>query len=197
MKRGRFTVALIGVAFILTGCGGFSSEISGISISKKGVISESVVENFDKDYYDKKELEQEIAAQVESYNAENGKNAVKKKSLRVKDSVAYLGMSYATAKDYAEFNQVDLYVGDIQGAVQAGYAFEGSFFEVSKGTVKEDAPVWGSQIMSGKNYSTVVLREELLVEVPGTIKYVSDNVRVKDKSTAVVEERQTAYILYE
>lgn len=197
MKRGRFAAILLCAGCMLTACGGFSTEISGISISKKGAVTEKAIENFDKDYYNKEELEQKIAAEIESYNSAAGKNAVKKKSFRVKDGVATLNMTYETAKDYADFNGVDLYVGDIQGAVQAGYAFEGKFAEVSGGKVSEGNLLWGSQIMTGKNYNTIAVREALLIEVPGTIKYVSENVKVKDKSTAVIEEDATAYILYE
>ena len=51
--------------------------------------------------------------------------------------------------------------------------------------------------MTGKNYQTVVIEEALLVEVPGNIKYVSENMKVTGKSTAVLEETGRAYVLYE
>ena len=138
-----------------------------------------------------------IDAQVEGYNAAAGAKAVRKRGFSVKNDVAQLKMTYASAADYAKFNGIDLYVGDIPGAVQAGYTFDGQFAEVSNGTVREGNAIWGSQIMTGSNYHTVAVREPLLVEVPGTIRYVSRNVKVTDKSTAVIEEKQTAYILYE
>lgn len=197
MKRGFLAAVLIAAGCMLTGCGGFSPEISGISISKDGTVTECAIENFEESYYDKDELESEISAAVQTYNDEAGTKAVKKKSFRVKDGIATLNMTYASAEDYASFNDVDLYVGDILGAVQAGYAFSGQFYEVSGSKIKEDAPVWGSQIMTGTNYNTVAVREALLIEVPGTIKYVSGNVKVKDKHTAVIEEAEEAYVLYE
>lgn len=198
MKRGwRLFAAGVFAALLLTGCSNFSPEMSGISIGKKGTVTEVSIENFDKDYYDKSELESEITASIEAYNSTAGSKAVKKNSFSVKDGVAKLRITYASASDYAEFNNVDLYVGDIQGAVQAGYAFEGQFYEVSDGTAKEDTAIWGSQIMTGTNYNTVAVREALLIEVPGTIRYVSANVQVKDSSTAVIAENETAYILYE
>lgn len=197
MKRGRVIGFMLCVSCILTGCSGFSPAVSGISIDKKGGVKEFVRENFDQSYYSKDEFEEEIEAQIRSYNDKAGTKAVKKQGFSVKDGVAQLRMTYAGTKDYAAFNNLDFYVGDIQGAVQAGYAFEGRFAEVSGGKVNESALVWGSAIMSGKNYNTVALRQAMLIEVPGTIKYVSENVKVTDKSTAVIEENETAYILYE
>jgi len=197
MKRGRLIAALICAACILTGCGGFSPEVTGVSIDKKGRITQVVRESFDKDYYDKKEVEGEISSAVKTYNEAAGGKKVKKKGFSVKNGVAVLSMTYASAKDYADFNDIGFYVGDILGAVQAGHAFEGKFLKVSDGKAEAEASVWGSQIMTGKNYQTVVIEEALLVEVPGNIKYVSENMKVTGKSTAVLEETGRAYVLYE
>ncbi|MDO5541126.1 MAG: hypothetical protein Q4F83_13850 [Eubacteriales bacterium] len=197
MKRGRLAAVVLCIICILTGCSGFSPEVTGVSINKKGRITQVVRENFDKDYYSKKEVESEISAGIKAYNESVGSKCVKKTGFSVKNDVAVLRMTYASAKDYADFNNIGFYLGDILGAVQAGYAFEGKFLEVSGGKVKETDPIWGSQIMSGKNYKTIVIEEAMLVEAPGDIKYVSENMKVTGKSTAVLEETGRAYILYE
>lgn len=197
MKKGCVYGFVLCLGLTLTGCSSFSPAVSGISIDKKGAVKEFVREDFSQSYYDKGELEEELDAEIRSYNDSAGTKAVKKQSFRVKEGIAQLRMTYASTKDYAEFNHLDFYAGDIQGAVQAGYAFEGKFAEVIDGKAAQEAQVWGSAIMTGKNYQTVALRQAMLVEVPGTIKYVSENVKVTDKSTAVIEENETAYILYE
>lgn len=200
MKRGRFLAVLLCMAGALTGCGivdGFSPEVSGISIDKKGGITEVVRENFDQSYYSEDELESEIAKEIEEYNTQAGDKAVKEKGLKIKNGVAQLKMTYASSEDYANFNRVDFFTGNIIGAVQAGYMFEGSFWPVSDGKIQEDSAVWGSEIISGTNYQVVAVKGPLLVEVPGKIVYVSSNVKVTDKSTGVVEETSKAYIIYE
>ncbi len=197
MKRGRMAGLALAVSLMLTGCSGFTPDTNGVSIDEKGVVTEFAREDFGQAYYDKEELENAIDTEVAVYNVNAGTDAVRKKSFRVKDGVAELRMTYATAEDYASFNGVDFYLGDIPGAVQAGYVFDKKFAPVSNGTVMLDSLVWGSGIMVGANYHTVALREQMLVKVPGTIRYVSENVRVTDKSTAIVEESGTAYILYE
>lgn len=197
MKRGRIAAVLLCVVCILTGCSRFSPEMTGVSIDKKGQVTQVIRENFDKDYYDKKEMDAEISAAVKSYNDTAGGKKVKAGRLGVKNDVAVLRVTYATARDYADFNNVGFYLGDILGAVQAGHAFKGKFAEISKGTVKEGSSVWGSQIMTGKNYKTLVIEEAMLAEVPGEIVYVSENMKVTDKSTALLEEAGIGYILYE
>lgn len=197
MRRGRFLAVLLCTCCLLTGCSGFSPEISGIKIDKKGRVTEVVRENFNQSYYSEDELKAQLTNEVEAYNSQAGDKAVKSKGLKVKNGVAELTMNYATFQDYASFNQVDFYVGDVIGAIQAGYMFEGSFRTVSGGKVNEESAVWGSEIIGGKNYNAVIVKGPLLVEVPGSIVYVSENVKVTDKSTVVVDEASRAYILYE
>lgn len=197
MRRGRFLAVLLCACCMLTGCSGFSPEISGIKIDKKGGITEVIRENFNQSYYSEEELKAQLTSEVESYNSQAGDKAVKSKGLKVKNGVAELTMMYAAFGDYAAFNQVDFYVGDVIGAIQAGYMFEGSFKTVSGGKINEESAVWGSEIIGGTNYKAVVVKGPLLVEVPGSIVYVSANVKVTDKSTAVMDESSRAYILYE
>lgn len=197
MKRGKWIAAVLVSGSLLTGCSSFSPEVTGISINKKGGISEVVREPFDASYYSEAELEQEIDTAIGLYTSENDSRTVKKKSLSVKNGEAVLKMEYASDKDYAKFNNVGFYLGNISGAIQAGYPFDGSFYQVITGKIDDSSTVWGSSVMSGTNYKTVVVSEPLLVQVPGTIHYVSENVKVRDKSTAVTESTEVAYILYE
>ena len=198
MKRGIRIAGLLCAFTFLTGCGAsrFSPEVTGVSIDKKGAVTEVVKESFDESIYNKDELESQIDRDVADYNKTYGEKSVKKKSLQVKDGEAVLKMNYASFKDYAQFNSNGFYYGDIKGAVQAGYPFEGSFMPVTDGVVDQNNKVWGSGIMAGPEYSTVVWTEPILVQVPGTICYVSTNVRVIGKSEAVAEIGAPAYVLF-
>ena len=199
MKRGLL-LAVAALGCLLTGCSslsGFSPEVTGVSISKNGTVTEVVMESFDASYYSEEELQSTVESEISEYNSSHGDRAVKKKSLKVKDGEAQMKLVYDSCQDYATFNNVGFYVGDINGAIQAGYAFAGSFLPVVDGKISEGSNVWGSSLMSGTNYKTVVVNEAMLVDVPGKICYVSEGVKVKDKSEAVTENTDTAYILYE
>ena len=200
MKRGFLLATVISASCFLTGCSilaGFSPEVSGVSVSKNGRITEVVRESFDASYYNEEELQSQIESEISDYNSSHDDKSVKKKSLKVENGEAQLRMVYDSYQDYAQFNHVGFYVGNINGAIQAGYAFEGSFLPVSDGKTAEGSSIWGSSLMSGKNYKTIVVNEALLVDVPGTICYVSEGVKVTGKSEAVTENTDTSYILYE
>ena len=200
MKRGFLLATVISASCFLTGCSilaGFSPEVSGVSVSKNGRITEVVRESFDASYYNEEELQSQIESEISDYNSSHDDKSVKKKSLKVENGEAQLRMVYDSYQDYAQFNHVGFYVGDINGAIQAGYAFEGSFLPVSDGKTADGSSIWGSSLMSGKNYKTIVVNEALLVDVPGTICYVSEGVKVTVKSEAVTENTDTSYILYE
>lgn len=200
MKRGFVLTAVIGLSCFLTGCSslaGFSPDVTGVSISKNGKVTEVVMESFDASYYNEEELQSQVESEITEYNSTHGDKAIRKKSLKIKDQEAQMRLVYDSYQDYADFNHVGFYVGDINGAIQAGYAFEGSFLPVSDGKTAEGSNVWGSSLMSGKNYKTIVVNEPLQIDVPGTICYVSDGVKVTGKSEAVTENTDTAYILYE
>ncbi len=196
MKRGFLLAAVIGAGCILTGCSSFSPEVTGVSVSKNGTVTEVVRESFDASYYSEEELKSTVESEIADYNSSHSERAVKKKSLKIKDGEAQMRLEYDSYQDYAGFNHVGFYVGDINGAIQAGYAFEGSFYPVSDGAVSQNS-VWGSSLMSGTNYKTMVVNEALLVDVPGKICYVSEGVKVTGKSEAVTENSDTSYILYE
>lgn len=200
MKRGRYLTILLAASCLLTGCSGlgnsFSPEVSGVSISKKGTVTEVIREIFDESVYSKTELEEQLTSEVEAYNASAGDECVKQKSLKVKDGVAQLRLSYASVKDYAAFNDVKFYTGDVTGAVQQGYMFEGVFRAVTGGSVDTSNVVWGSAIINSSKDSVVVFEGPLLVEVPGEILYVSNNVSVTKKNTGVCSDSDRAYIIY-
>ncbi|MDO4522760.1 MAG: hypothetical protein Q4B57_06395 [Eubacteriales bacterium] len=198
MKRGSFLAGLLCAGLLLTGCGGrFSPEITGVSVDKKGKVTQVVRENFQEANYSEADLSQQIKSAVDNYNAGQGDKRVKAGELTVKSGVAQLRIHYETASDYEKFNHVGFYVGQITGAIQQGYAFEGSFVKVKAGKAEPENKVWGSSLMTGTNYKTVVFEEPMLVEVPGEIRYVSENLNVTGKSTAVAEENGVSYILYE
>lgn len=199
MKRGRYLAILLAAGCMMTGCssfGGFSPEVSGVSISKKGAVTEVIREMFDESAYSKEELEQQMNSEIEAYNTAAGDDCVKKKSLKVKDGVAQMRIAYASVKDYIAFNDVEFYAGDIVGAVQQGYMFEGVFKSVTGGTVDDSSSIWGSAIISKENDAVVVFDGPLLVDVPGEIKYVSENVHVTEKNTGVCSDSDRAYIIY-
>ena len=67
----------------------------------------------------------------------------------------------------------------------AGYDFDTTFQSVEKGTVVDES-VSSDEVLNSYNYNVVILEEEMAVEVPGNIVYVSSNVEVTGKKSARV-----------
>ena len=53
---------------LLAGCLGSVPEENTIAVNKRGEITSTIVEDFDKDFYDADELESEIEAELAEYN---------------------------------------------------------------------------------------------------------------------------------
>lgn len=198
MKKAICIAGLLSVGcLMMTGCQRFAPEITGISISDKNVVRQVIKENFDVSGYGEEELAAQIEYEINTYNDNAGVKSVKSNKLKIKDGVAEITLTYATPKDFAAFNNEDFYVGDMYGAIQNGYTFQGAFLEIADGAVVTEG-VWGSKLMSdGENYKTVVVSEPTLVRVPGKIRYISDNMKISGPTIAESGSTGLAYIMYE
>lgn len=88
-------------------------------------------------------------------------------------------MNYAASRDYQDFNNVTFYAGDLQGAYNQKYEFPDEFQKVENGKVT--GSVTRSDILSGLNYNVVICSEEMDIEVPGKILYVTTDAVVTGK----------------
>ena len=107
---------------LLTGCGSATRETT-LSLSKKGVLTQTIVEEWDQDYYNQSELEKEMETAVEA----NAK--VTMKSFRIKNKTATATLVYESAEAYADFNGVACFWGTATEAVAAGYSLAGEYLD--------------------------------------------------------------------
>ena len=77
-------------------------------------------------------------------------------------------IDYATGEDYANFNNVTFFTGDVLTAYyDAGYDFQATFQSVEKGTVVSSA-VTREEVLNSYNYDILILEEPIEVKVPAT-----------------------------
>lgn len=193
--RKTVQIGLIGVLAItlLTGCGtGFSADKDTIYVQKKGTIKGANVADFDKEYYSETELSEFITDTVDTYVAKSGEGTVTIQEFAVENGVAHVYLDYAGAEDYAQFNGVEFFAGNILEAKAEGYDIPNAFTAVTDKETTWDAE--GNKI--------VIVGQQTQVQVDGTILFVSENASVTGKNTADVtydildEEAQPAYIVY-
>ena len=190
MKGKRLLLIAAVAAGLTTGCGRFKPDQTGILVEKNGRIKSVIKENLDKSYYDETELKSMIEETVNNYNAEMGTEQVEIEKYQVKDGEATLEMLYDSFSDYQGLNQVKFYQGDLAGAQGTNYELQGTFFQVSKGKVTQDA-VDASTVMAAGNYNMVALEEEMLVQVPGDIVFIISNMELLEKNTAIAKGKES------
>ena len=190
-------VLIIALAvFFFGSCGTNYAETdtNTVYVLKNGKIISTDVEAFDEKSYDKEALKAYIKENIDTYNAENGKDSLKQKSFEVEEGEAVLVLEYASVDAYEGVNGVELFVGTVKEAQDAGYAFDVNFAKLSEGkalVAKAD------DFVKADGYKVVIIKSNTKVVVPGKICYVStqniakvgeDYVLIKDGSQLLAEE---------
>lgn len=152
-------------------------QAAAVSLDEDGKITEIIQETLGAAYYDAAELQNMVTSEVADYNAKHGADTIKVISFEAADGKVTLKMEYASAGDYAEFNNTEFYYGSMINAQLSGYLFDVSYKRVSDGVV-QGGPVSGTQVIKGMDKQVLVLRAPMEVQVPGEILYTSTNADV-------------------
>lgn len=156
---------------------------SRVQFSKKGAVTVTSVESFDKDYYDQTELQEAIDSEVASYNDNNG-GGVSAGDLTVENGTAALVMKYDSAADYMAFNDQEMFWGTLQEAEDAGYDLSG-FSGQTNAQNKDETFGEGTALELAEN-SVIVITEPLNVLTATDILYASSNLTIANSDYATV-----------
>ena len=190
----KLLAAAMAAAVLLAACGKGADtprQESTVVVSKTGSFSVTSVESFDESLYSREELERRIDEELTAYNAagddaDGSKKAVRLVKLEVRDGRASLLMDYASASDYAAFNDTVAYFGSVQLAGLEGYDLSPLLSAPSQ--VENDVLLSGAEIERLGNHNLVIVSEPVLVELPSDIMYCTDNTAVIDKRKAAVSD---------
>lgn len=162
-----------------------------VFIEGKNNIIGALVEPFDKPYYNGDELQRFIESELALYNSEIDSTGIIVNKFEVTDEAAKVFLQYASQTDYAKFNEVEFFVGTVEEAIVAGYDFNEDFVNYTKLTKvsKED-------VTEKKKNKVLITDEDTLVQINGTILYISDNVKEKSKKSAQLSGEKLSYIIY-
>lgn len=167
---------------LLTGCGGEAvPDRNTVSIQKDGTIRQTIVDQFEPEYYDIEELRtmaQEKIAQIGGTEAKIVCESVKAEEGRV-----IVEMTYQKDEDYRNYNNRELFNGTVSEASAQGYSFTN--------LVGADGAAVGEAEVSSAGENHVVFiqtkkGESLDVNVYGKIVYVSGNMTLSDQKNAVI-----------
>ena len=165
---------------------------STIVVAKKGRISERIIENFDKDYYNLDELKSEFESLVSQYNENIGGEEIRLKKVELNGTLLTVDLDFTGPSDYENFTGERLFVGTVKDAYDNGYTMDVTLKGVENGDKIEKV-----QIMGLSDKSIVILSEHVRVRTFDDIAYVSANVEVVGDNEARVlsESDGLAYII--
>lgn len=192
MRKAEKLLLLAASVVLLSGCSmKFSAEEDSVYVNKKGEVLGAIVESFDKDYYDKDELQDMLEQEVVEYNAENGKDSIEVDSFKVSSGLVKVIMNYSNWADYAHFNDVQFFAGKLSDIQGKNYGTNVSFIS------RDGAENTTLEAIDG-DYYVILLEEKIVVQTPGKIAYVSDNVTIEGEKLARVNEDASglAYVIY-
>ena len=145
------------LSIALTGCGA-SADSSSLVLNKKGVITQTIVEEWDQEQYDKKELQDQIENQITEYGQK-----IELNSIKTKDGKITVKMTYQDLASYVDYNQVTLFQGTVSQCQASGYLLEGDFKDA------KSEPVDRTQVLNiGDKCVVLVFQEPLSVKIPAT-----------------------------
>ena len=167
---------------LLSGCFGAVPDQDTISVDKRGRVTSTIVEEFDKEFYDAEELESEIDEELAEYNQNFAADHIRKEMFEVKDGIATLQLVFDESQYYKDYTGLELFVGTVSEAEEEGYEHAVDVEELNS---EGDARI-------------LILEEAVQVRVPGRILAVcpEDNVTVTGDREAAVAEPEMSYIIY-
>ena len=194
MNKKTVLIFIFTAVLALSGCSEAEEDFdeTTISVSKRGKVSERIVESFNKDYYDLAELEDEFTRSVMEYNAAMGSEEIRVKSIELKDSQVYVDVDFNGPSDYESFVGENLFVGTVSDAYDNGYSMD-----VTLKAVDSQDKIGKVQIMGMNDNTIIILSEHGRVKAFKDIAYVSANVDViNSKEVRVLSESDgLAYLI--
>ncbi len=196
------SILALAVMSVMVSCGSKSEESEGtfISFGKDGSVQSRSVESFvpenaPENYYDEEELQQSILSQAASYNRNTGNGSITVEKVEIKDDMALVQMSYASAEDYASFNKAVLFVGEASKAEAEGYEIN-----VVLSSIKDaNETVGRADILAMKDVRLLITNVSDGIVLNGKALYVSENVTVSGDAKTIVrnaEDNGLAYIIF-
>lgn len=193
MKKILLLLSILIMTFCFSACDKAqeSFDESTLVLSKKGTVEQTIVESFDKPYYDINELKLEYENAVNDYNKSH-EDSISLNDLKNMNGNVYVELNYSTCDAYEIFQNEELFVGTINDAYDNGYSMD-----VTLQGVKDKDIISKKELMDMKDMNIVIVSEPVLIKTFSNIAYISANVEVVDKNKARIsgENDGLAYLI--
>jgi len=154
--------------------------VNTILAKANGALQVAIVEDFEKPYYNIKELEDFITQEVNAYNKKAGEGKVKLEAVKQKNGKAVMLMTYSGMDQYAAFNEVTAAYFN-SGIQNIKLALPSTLKNASN-----DSVAGTKEVLQTEGLKVLVLNEPYEIIVEGKVKYYSENAKLleNDKVSA-------------
>lgn len=182
MRRGLISILVFAMmSVLLTGCGSKKLPTeSELEIGKKGTVTSTLVESFEKDFYNLDEFREMATSEIAFYNESAAEERILLKQLELLEGNCIAVLEYQSPEDYARFNETSFFAGTVKEAQEAGVDFNVVLTETCK-----DTTIGPAETAKLEEYHLVVWNGEMMVRVPEKILYHSSNVELLGSKRAI------------
>ena len=190
--------ALFFIAFFsLGGCSTKEEKqpaVSSLYLQKGGAVKAVIAETFDKQYYNKDEMQQMILKEAAAYNRNRGEGRISVEKVSVDKGMAYVEMTYASAEDYAAFNDIVFFAGTPAEAQEKGYELN----VVLSGVRDAQETIGLSDMLAMEDCRLIIvqLQENESLVLNQKAAYVSDNTEAASNLKTLSRKEQTEGLSY-
>lgn len=194
MRKWIAAILAVLCAATFTGCGSTKdTDITTIAVGKDGSLTSTIVEEFEKEYYDAEDLKEYTLDAVAAFNAAGTDRDVSVSKVEEKDGTVVLQMKYPNADNYSEFNGKVFFAGTIAEAYDSGMDLDVTLQDVTD----ESKSAGKSDILQMGEKKIVILQENVAVEVPGKLLYASNGTEIMGAKRAIAHPGNgLSYLIY-
>lgn len=165
-------------------------------VKQDGRIIYQAAEEFDTNKYKEEDFKNDLKTELSEFNKTEGDEVVKISEVKLIDGKMMMKLEFADAGAYSKYaksymnngKKVTVFNGTIEDAKESKIKFDGSY----KSEGSDDAIDF--EKIESENLQVFVVSGSAIVEVPGDIVYVSENIKLSDGQAATAAE--TNYIFY-
>lgn len=197
MKRtGRICLLVVFVMSLISSCGvtQLDAEVSTLIITQNQEIVHVLVEEFNEQEYSATALREMIQQEIESYHEAIGGGRIVLDQLIVEYEMVKMKMTYDSNIDYQEFNDIMLFIGSIEEALELDYIPK----NVQLMGVDEEATYSREQIREleeSDSFTVVIVDEVVGIRVPEPIRFYTKGLELSGDMELLESQLMTQTIV--
>lgn len=195
-KRLLFVTALLSIILCFSGCTTFATDYPETTLifSKKGAVTDVIVESFNADYYTLEGLNTFFNEEISDFSVKDGKGTVSLTELSVEDEIARAILDFDSLDTYKRFYETDVFMGTISDAYDNGYSMD-----VTLKSTKENETIGKNELMAMGDSKIFITDEKVCIKMPCKILYASANVEIIDEKYVRISSDSAglAYLILE